>query len=382
MSTAGARTPRPPSTRRSRTPPRPCRRRPRWWRWAISRGSGASRRRRSPTTTAALRTDPARPGVAGRARAKAALGRKADAQRDYLAAIAGCRAPNTSWNWASCTSPRAWTATRHLVRQAARAAAQDERQRGGRRLGPRPVRDRPRGRARSRWTGWKPSGGRIRTRRARTRSAGRCTGRARRRRRWSICARRPTPGCASALFSYHQAIIERELGQSGAARRHLQDALRTNPYFSPLLAPKAKEALAALGEPPDGGPRDMYGMWRPRPRRVRAPTRDPAAGSGSGSGSGSSSGAPRPRIRGRARTAAPKPADQAAQALAAAATECGAAERGVTGAWGEKEPRPHGSGPWGRRLMTVTQLPYERDLLQVRGCRAAPARARSPRTAP
>ncbi|MDF2266574.1 tetratricopeptide repeat protein [Streptomyces coacervatus] len=55
----------------------------------------------------------------------------------------------------------------------------------------------------------------------------------------------------SALFSYHRGMIERDLELAGPARRHLQEALRINPYFSPLRVPLAKQALAALGEPPD-----------------------------------------------------------------------------------------------------------------------------------
>ncbi|MFF3610238.1 tetratricopeptide repeat protein [Streptomyces sp. NPDC002580] len=58
----------------------------------------------------------------------------------------------------------------------------------------------------------------------------------------------------SALYAYHRGQIERDLGLSGPARRHLAEALRINPSFSPLLAPAAREALAALGEPPPGGP--------------------------------------------------------------------------------------------------------------------------------
>jgi tetratricopeptide (TPR) repeat protein len=58
----------------------------------------------------------------------------------------------------------------------------------------------------------------------------------------------------SALYAYHRGQIERDLGLSGPARRHLAEALRINPAFSPLLAPAAREALAALGEPPAGGP--------------------------------------------------------------------------------------------------------------------------------
>lgn len=66
-------------------------------------------------------------------------------------------------------------------------------------------------------------------------------------------------GLRSALFSYHLGEIERALGDFGSARRHIDEALRTNPHFSPLLAPKAREAQDALGEPKAGGPADMMG---------------------------------------------------------------------------------------------------------------------------
>ncbi|KQX53645.1 hypothetical protein ASE09_05435 [Streptomyces sp. Root66D1] len=67
-------------------------------------------------------------------------------------------------------------------------------------------------------------------------------------------------GLRSALFAYHRGEIERTLEQSGPARRHLAEALRINPAFSPLLAPKAQEAVAALGEPSDELPKEL----RPR----------------------------------------------------------------------------------------------------------------------
>ncbi|MFE9879644.1 tetratricopeptide repeat protein [Streptomyces sp. NPDC005784] len=63
----------------------------------------------------------------------------------------------------------------------------------------------------------------------------------------------------SALYAYHRGRIERDLGLSGPARRHLTEALRINPYFSPLLVPEAQQALAALGEPPAGGPPEESG---------------------------------------------------------------------------------------------------------------------------
>jgi tetratricopeptide (TPR) repeat protein len=66
-------------------------------------------------------------------------------------------------------------------------------------------------------------------------------------------------GLRSALFSYHLGEIERALGDHGPARRHIDEALRTNPNFSPLLAPLAREARDALGEPAAGGPPDVAG---------------------------------------------------------------------------------------------------------------------------
>lgn len=64
-------------------------------------------------------------------------------------------------------------------------------------------------------------------------------------------------GLRSADFAFHRAVIERELGDEAAARRHLQEAMRTNPHFSPLRAPLAKEALASIGQPAAGGPENM-----------------------------------------------------------------------------------------------------------------------------
>ncbi|MBL1080388.1 tetratricopeptide repeat protein [Streptomyces actinomycinicus] len=58
-------------------------------------------------------------------------------------------------------------------------------------------------------------------------------------------------GVRSALYAFHRGVIEAELEQDGPARRHLQEALRINPYFSPLRVPAARAALRALGEPPE-----------------------------------------------------------------------------------------------------------------------------------
>lgn len=58
-------------------------------------------------------------------------------------------------------------------------------------------------------------------------------------------------GVRSALYAYHLGMIERELEQPASARRHLQEALRINPYFSPSRVRAARAALAALGDVPD-----------------------------------------------------------------------------------------------------------------------------------
>ncbi|MEU6682649.1 tetratricopeptide repeat protein [Streptomyces sp. NPDC046832] len=66
-------------------------------------------------------------------------------------------------------------------------------------------------------------------------------------------------GMYDAVAMYHRGMIERELGRDGAARRHLTEALRINPHFSPLGAPAARTALKALGEPPDEEVPEMDG---------------------------------------------------------------------------------------------------------------------------
>ncbi|SDP46790.1 Cytochrome c-type biogenesis protein CcmH/NrfG [Streptomyces sp. cf386] len=53
----------------------------------------------------------------------------------------------------------------------------------------------------------------------------------------------------SALYVYHRGMIERELRMAWPARRHLLEALRINPRFSPTRVPVAEAALAELGEP-------------------------------------------------------------------------------------------------------------------------------------
>lgn len=57
-------------------------------------------------------------------------------------------------------------------------------------------------------------------------------------------------GGASAVMLYHRGAIEAALGMTEQARATLGSALDTNPYFSPLLAPRAQELLDSLGGRP------------------------------------------------------------------------------------------------------------------------------------
>lgn len=113
-------------------------------------------------------------------------------------------------------------------------------------------------------------------------------------------------GGRNASYSYHLGMVQRALHDYGAARRHLEEALRTNPEFSPLDAPLAQEALDTLGQPPAGGPQDM--RRDPVPEPPRAPAPEPTASAG---GPQTSGGVPAPAAGPQA---APAPAGGGAQA--------------------------------------------------------------------
>lgn len=53
-------------------------------------------------------------------------------------------------------------------------------------------------------------------------------------------------GWRNATLAYHRGMILRGLGRDDEARTALRDALAINPHFSPLHAPRAEQALAAL----------------------------------------------------------------------------------------------------------------------------------------
>ncbi|MGW4744696.1 hypothetical protein ACWEPR_07910 [Streptomyces sp. NPDC004290] len=82
-------------------------------------------------------------------------------------------------------------------------------------------------------------------------------------------------GLRSALFLYHRGEIERSLDQRGPARRHLAEALRINPAFSPLDARRAEQSLTELDALPDELPPEL--------RPERAPGRAGGLGGEGGS---------------------------------------------------------------------------------------------------
>jgi tetratricopeptide (TPR) repeat protein len=92
-------------------------------------------------------------------------------------------------------------------------------------------------------------------------------------------------GPRNALVAYHLGQTERVLGLYGPARRHLGQALRINPHFSPLLAPRARAALDSLGLPPGGGPRKITGKEDLTPKKAVRPRVPQGTGSGTGTGS-------------------------------------------------------------------------------------------------
>ncbi|MFD5068287.1 tetratricopeptide repeat protein [Streptomyces sp. NPDC058369] len=116
-------------------------------------------------------------------------------------------------------------------------------------------------------------------------------------------------GGQNASYAYHLGVVQRALGDYGAARRHLEEALRTNPAFSPLDAPLAREALDTLGQPPAGGPADMRPAPEPEPVAPQAPQQPAPAAPAPDSG-----GVPAPVAGPQGQQAAPAPSAAAPQA--------------------------------------------------------------------
>jgi tetratricopeptide (TPR) repeat protein len=61
-------------------------------------------------------------------------------------------------------------------------------------------------------------------------------------------------GTRDARLFYHAGMIERALGDVGAATRYLRRALETNPHFHPLHADEARRVLGAIEDPSVTGP--------------------------------------------------------------------------------------------------------------------------------
>lgn len=225
---------------------------------------------------AALRTDPAHhPALAGRARAEAALGRTDEAQRDYQAALAKSPRPGYMLELGELyeslgldgDSVNQYT---QLRRALARTKAQgvDDSLLLGRFEAAHGDASAAVELLRAEWgkghhsaavadaLGWAlhrsgdPDGA------------------------LEYAERAVDSGGQNAGYAYHLGMVQRALNDFGPARRHLEEALRTNPKFSPLDAPLAQEALDTLGQPPAGGPQDMRPA-PPPPAPSQAPDPEP-----------------------------------------------------------------------------------------------------------
>ncbi|MEU3397782.1 tetratricopeptide repeat protein [Streptomyces filamentosus] len=207
---------------------------------------------------AALRSVPDHgPSLAGRARALAALGRTAEARREWRAAVA--RQPLPEYVLESGELAEALGAD-------GEAQAAYERLRGGRWASGstevvRGLLDADHGdpagaaaRLRAAWTGGHRSAA---VADALGWALHRAAGPGGSEEGLRYARRAVDEGPRSASYTYHLGEIERALGRTGPARRHLAEALRIHPSFSPLHAPRARTALAELGEPdPDAVPED------------------------------------------------------------------------------------------------------------------------------
>ncbi|MCX4505612.1 tetratricopeptide repeat protein [Streptomyces anulatus] len=130
-------------------------------------------------------------------------------------------------------------------------------------------------------------------------------------------------GVRNASYAYHLGVIQRELEDYGPARRNLEQAVRTNPAFSPLAAPLARQALEALGEPPPGGPGDMQPPPPPAPEPKPEPKREAERETESGAGRKTKPEAP----AAPSKSPAPAPAaSKEAEAGSAAPAEGGASK--------------------------------------------------------
>ncbi len=209
--------------------------------------------------TAALRDDgDAHAAFAGRARALAALGRAGDAVRAYRAALRRCAAPRYALELGELYESRGRRDAAGEQYRAARAALRTEAAAGVNGALLRGLLEADHGDPEEAVRGlraeWRRQPGL-----AVADALGWALHRAGRPAEALPYARRATDRehggeGRGASYVYHRGAIEYALRLDGPARRHLTEALRINPYFSPLHAPAARTALAELGEPTADGP--------------------------------------------------------------------------------------------------------------------------------
>lgn len=226
---------------------------------------------------AALRTDPAHhPSLAGRARALAALGRTDEAQRDYQAALKKSPRPAYLLELGELYESLGLDGDSAGQYTKLRKALADSKRRGvdeslllGRFEAAHGDADAAVELLRAEW-------GRGHHSAAVADALG-----------WALhrsgdpdaaleyAERAVDSGGQNASYAYHLGMVQRALDDFGPARRHLEEALRTNPRFSPLDAPRAEEALDTLGLPPAGGPQDMAPAAPPEPSQEPSPAAGP-----------------------------------------------------------------------------------------------------------
>ncbi|MFI5771703.1 tetratricopeptide repeat protein [Streptomyces sp. NPDC051658] len=222
--------------------------------------------------SAALRTDRAHhPSLAGRARALAALGRTDEAQRDYRAALAHLPRPEYMLELGELYESLGLDGeARSQYERLREALAQDDAQGVDNAL----LRGRyeadhgdPDAAVELLDAAWARS--------HRSAAVADALG-------WALhrsgapsaaleyAAQAVDTGGQNASYAYHLGVVQKALREYGPARRNLEEALRSNPRFSPLAGPAAREALDSLTPPPPVAPHDMRPAPEPEPEPVPA----------------------------------------------------------------------------------------------------------------
>ncbi|MER5361071.1 tetratricopeptide repeat protein [Streptomyces sp. NPDC002785] len=230
--------------------------------------------------SAALRTDRAsHPSLAGRARALVALGRTAEAERDYKAALASLPRPEYMLDLGELyESLGRDEEARSQYAQLGEALARDDGQGVDNAL----LRGRfetdhadPASAAKLLKAAWARS--------HRSAAVADALGWALHRSGDSSSALKYATqavdtGGHNAAYVAHLGAIQQALKDYGPARRNLGEALLTNPHFSPLEGPEAQKALDSLGGPPADLPQGKEPARAPEPAAKPEPAKPrPAA---------------------------------------------------------------------------------------------------------